>query len=110
MKNTRDFNELLSKQLKDPAFAEAYINESLKEDDPSLLLHSLANVVKARGGMLQLHRQTGLSRGNLYKALSKKGRPELPTISRILNAIGFHLMVTAFPPKKHLRHRRHIYV
>jgi hypothetical protein len=39
-------------------------------------------------GMVQLAKETGLTREGLYKALSKDGNPSLGTVLKVLKALG----------------------
>jgi probable addiction module antidote protein len=43
-------------------------------------------------GMMQLAKETGLSREGLYKALSKDGNPSLDTIVKVMRALGVRLV------------------
>ena len=44
-------------------------------------------IARARG-MVQLAKDTGLTREGLYKALSKDGNPSLGTVLKVLKALG----------------------
>ncbi len=50
-----------------------------------------ACLARARG-MVQLAKDTGLTREGLYKALSKDGNPRLGTVLKVMRALGlkFH--------------------
>ncbi len=71
-------------------YIEACIEES--EGDPTLLVHALGVVARARN-MSQLARDTGLSREGLYKALSPEGNPSFVTVAKVAKALGFELTV-----------------
>jgi len=45
--------------------------------------------------MTELAKETGLKRQSLYKALSKKGDPQLSTLLGLFNALGLELRVKA---------------
>ncbi len=77
--------------LTDDETIEAYITEVLKDDDPRYLAKALGAVARARGGMTELSRKTGISREALYRALSATGNPELGTILKVMQALGIHL-------------------
>jgi probable addiction module antidote protein len=67
------------------------------EEDPgdgSLIAATLGDIAKARG-MSQLAKETGLSRENLYRSLSGKGRPEFATILKVSKALGFNMAPVA---------------
>ena len=63
------------------------------EEDPgdgSLVASTLGDIAKVHG-MSQLARETGLSRENLYRSLSGRGRPEFATILKVSRALGFNM-------------------
>lgn len=43
--------------------------------------------------MARIAEETGLSRESLYRALSKRGNPQLATLMAVLKAIGLQLTV-----------------
>ena len=87
-------------RLRDPATAAAYINAAAHEDDPSAFLQALRNVAEARGGLAKIATRAGLNRQQLYRTLSSAGNPELRSLTRILEASGLQLVVTAKPERK----------
>lgn len=70
----------------------AYLEACLEEapDDPALLAAALGDIARARG-MMQLAKDTGMTREGLYKALSKDGNPSLATILKVIKALGLKL-------------------
>jgi probable addiction module antidote protein len=82
--------------LKSETDRAAYIAACLEEapDDPALLAAALGDIARARG-MVQLARETGLTREGLYKALSKDGNPSLGTVLKVMRALGVRLTATA---------------
>lgn len=66
-----------------------YLQACLDEapDDPALIAAALGDIAPARG-MVQLAKETGLTRGGLYKALSKDGNLSLGTVLKVLKALG----------------------
>jgi probable addiction module antidote protein len=56
-------------------------------DDPALIVAALGDIARARG-IVQLAKDTGLTREGLYKALSKDGNPSLGTVLKVLKALG----------------------
>lgn len=85
--------------LKDPANAAAYVEAALEEDDPAGLLQALRNVAESRGGVARIAEKTGLNREALYRTLSKRGNPQLRSLTAILSATGLRLSVTPFEVK-----------
>lgn len=71
-----------------------YFEACLEEagDDAAFIVKALGNIARARGGMTQLARDTGLGRESLYKALSGEGSPSFATILKVTRALGlqFH--------------------
>ena len=71
----------------------AYLEAALEEgdDDAAFMAHALGILARAHG-MVQLTEQTGLSREDLFKALSDKGNPGLGMILKITKALGLRLV------------------
>ncbi len=80
--------------LTDDETVAAYINEALESDDPRQIAKALGAVARARGGMAQLARETGMAREALYRALSESGNPELGTALKVMRALGIRLKAT----------------
>ena|SRR5882762_277740 len=78
--------------LKSEADMVAYLEACLEEapDDAALLAAALGDIARAYG-MVQLAKQTGLTREGLYKALSKGGNPSLGTVLKVVKALGLKL-------------------
>jgi probable addiction module antidote protein len=68
----------------------AYLDACLEEGDPHLVAAALGDIARARG-MVQLARDTGLTREGLYKALSADGNPSFATVMKVAKALGFSL-------------------
>lgn len=75
---------LINTENNPQAFFKACVDED--PGDGSLVRRALGEMVKAKG-MVQLARETGLSRKSLYKALSPEGSPKFETIFRISKAL-----------------------
>lgn len=76
--------------LKDDEAIIAYLQEALETGEPAMVSHALGVVARARG-MAQIAREAGVSRENLYRALSDEGNPELGTVMKVMNALGMKL-------------------
>ena len=72
----------------------AYIEACLEENDPALLAAALGDIARAHG-MVQLAKDTGLTREGLYKALSKDGNPSLATVLKVMQALGLKFSAKA---------------
>jgi probable addiction module antidote protein len=74
------------------AYLEACIEEA--GDDAAMIAAALGDICRARG-MVQLARDTGISREGLYKALSPDGNPSLATVLKVMKALGLKLSARA---------------
>jgi probable addiction module antidote protein len=70
----------------------AYLDACMYEasDDAANVAAALGDIARARG-MVQLARDTGISREGLYKALSRDGNPSLATVLKVMKALGLRL-------------------
>ena len=69
-----------------------YLRLTCEDGTPSEIARALGVVARARG-ITDLSRKTGLTRQALYKALSGEGNPELGTIAKVAEALGFRLAI-----------------
>jgi probable addiction module antidote protein len=96
----------LSEQLGDPELYLAYLNAALAEGDQAAFMLALRNVVKARGGVAAMARETGMNRVALNRALSETGNPELRSLMKILDASGLQLVLVSNARRAAGRHKR----
>lgn len=70
----------------------AYLEACMEEagGDSAFIAVALGNIARAHG-MVQLAKETGLTREGLYKALSAEGNPSLGTVLKVLKALGLKL-------------------
>ena len=78
--------------LKSEEDVAAYLQACIEEapDDAAFIAAALGDVARARG-MVQLAKETGLTREGLYKALSKEGNPNFGTVLKVLHALGLKI-------------------
>lgn len=96
---SKSYHEYLIKSLKnDPEEAAGYLNAALEDGDYRVFLGALRDVAEALGGISKLAKKTKLSRPNLYRMLSEKGKPEITSLYKVLKAFGLTLAVS--PSKK----------
>ena len=69
-------------------------------DDAALFAKALGDIARARG-MMQLARETGLTREGLYKALGEKGNPSFFTVMKVLHALGLKFHIESRPQHGH---------
>lgn len=94
MPRSKSYQEDLSASLKNSKEAVAYLNAALEDGDPEVFLLALRDVAEARlGGMTKVAQKTKLNRESLYRMLSEKGNPELNSLSTLLDALGFKIVV-----------------
>jgi len=77
--------------LTDDETIAAYLTEALESNEPRYIAKALGAVARARGGMTELAKKTGISREALYRALSEDGNPELGTALKVMHALGVRL-------------------
>jgi len=87
----------LSEHLDTDEKTALFLEAVFEEGDPATIAAAIGDVARLRG-MSHIAKDTGLSRENLYRALSTDGNPEFGTILKVIKAIGFDLTVT--PHKK----------
>ena len=96
----KKYHDYLIQALRDPKEAAEYLNVALEEGDRDMFLVALKNVAEAHGGMTKLSRRLKLNRPNLYRMLSKKGNPEIKTLTHVLKDFGLRLAVIAVGKEK----------
>lgn len=69
-------------------YLQAVIEEA--DGDPAMIVLALGDIARARG-MMQLARDTGLTREGLYKALSPGGNPSFASVMKVCKALGLKL-------------------
>ena len=77
-----------------PEDAALYLEACVVEDpgDGSLIRAALGDIARAQK-VSRLAHDTGLNRGNLYKALSPEGNPSFATVLKIAHALGFEFHI-----------------
>ena len=82
----------VSEYLDNPEMRQAYLKEAIESGDQGLLLSAIGDIAKAKG-MSDIAKETGLSRQNLYKALSPNSEPKFSTVQKVLQALGCKLSI-----------------
>ena len=93
MPRTISYDDYLRKSLKKRGEAEAYLNAALEDGDPRVFLLALRHVAEAQGGMGKAATASKLNRESLYRMLSKRGNPNLKSLTALLSTLGFRLAV-----------------
>lgn len=71
-----------------------YLQITLEKNGIKSFQRALGTVARARG-MNELAEKTGLGQQNLYKALTEEANPKIETISKVVEALGMKLTVSA---------------
>ena len=87
---TRSYDS--AEYLDTPEAIAEYLTEALEDGDPSFISKAIGTAARARG-MSEVAREAGVSRENLYRALSGDTKSEFDTIRRMLDALGVRLEV-----------------
>ena len=91
--NIEPFPEFdVAEHLDSPEILAAYLTDFFAEGDSAMIAEALRTASRAKG-MADIASKAGLARESLYKALRPGSQPRLETILRVLNALGFQLMV-----------------
>jgi len=78
--------------LKNQEDIDIYLKVAFESGDIRQITKALGNVAKARG-MMDVAKQTGLTREHLYTSLSENGNPTLQTLTSIINTLGYQLTI-----------------
>ena len=73
--------------------AAATLNAILADGDQGELLVTLRQMAKAVGGVSAVAKASELNATQLYRTLSKRGNPELRSLTALLRTMGFRLAV-----------------
>ena len=88
----KNFDEHLYRELQDPDFAAAYLEDALADSMEEFLV-ALRKYVQANGGVGQCAENTNLRREAIYRMLSEGGNPEFRSVEAILKSSGFRLSI-----------------
>ena len=91
-KTSTSYQEGLIKDLADPGEAAAYINAALEDGDKEVFLLALRDIAEAKG-MARLSKKAKLNRESMYRMLSRRGNPQLSSLTSILENAGLRLAV-----------------
>ncbi len=89
-KRSKEWNEVLQKELCKPKFARTYIEAALIEGIPLQVV--LGQVIRAMG-VLEYSKRVGLAASNLHRLLRSKSNPTLGTLQMLLAPLGLQITV-----------------
>jgi probable addiction module antidote protein len=94
-----NIKDQLYEDLKDPAYASAYINEAILDGDEAVLKTALADVIRAKG-VAAVARKAGINRVTVYKTLKPETESSFTTMYALLRACNVSLQVLPTEPQK----------
>lgn len=90
----KDISETFKDDLKDPEFAQFYLEEALNDGFPNFLV-ALRQVVQAQKGMSALANEIEMGRESLYRSLSEEGNPQFVTVAKVIEALGLKFSIAS---------------
>jgi probable addiction module antidote protein len=84
----------LDEHLKDEEFAAEFLSQALEEEDFSVFLMSLKDVMRMHGSISSISQKSKISRSTIYKLFGENPNPELKTIAALLQTMGYSLKIT----------------
>ncbi len=70
--------------------------DAFETGDASYIAQELGVVARAKG-MVEISRQTGLSREQLYRSFSERGNPTLKTTLAVMRVLGVDITAKSMP-------------
>jgi probable addiction module antidote protein len=92
----RLYRKLAPQRRKGRDFAVEYLNALLEDADREELTATLARIAQRSGGR-RLAEKVELNADMLYRALCRRGNPELRSAAALLRAMGIRLRLQAIP-------------
>ncbi len=89
-KRSKNWDEILQKELRKPKFAADYIETSLAE---GLSIQSVLAQVICAQGVMEYAEKVGIAPSNLQRILRSKANPTLDTLQKLLAPLGLKLGV-----------------
>lgn len=99
-RRSKDWNEGLAEDLKNPAFAREFLLAAIEEG--IALNQALGKVIRAIG-VKEFSLKTGMASPNLLRAIHPRHNPTQETINRLLKPFGLRLSLSPIKKPKHQR-------
>jgi len=94
---SRSWDDFMRDELADAARAQAYLEVAIEEfresGNAEAFLEALGHLARARGGIAEVARKTGLNRESLYRTLSRHGNPQFRTVLGVIDALGMRVRI-----------------
>ena len=69
------------------------LDDAIASGDAAYIAHAIGTIARAKGGLLNLERRTGIKRQSLARSFGPTGNPTLDTLTHVLPALGLRLMI-----------------
>jgi DNA-binding phage protein len=99
-KRSRDWNEGLATELRNPRFAREFLLATIDEGVP--IQQALAKVVRAFG-VKEFAAKVGMASPNLIRAINSRHHPTAETLDRLLQPFGLKIGLTPIREPKRRR-------
>jgi len=99
-RRTKDWNEGLAEDLKNPEFAREFLLAAVEEGVS--LQQALGKVIRAMG-VKEFAEKVGMESPNLLRAINPRHNPTQATIDRLLTPFGLKLSLTPIGKQKRTR-------
>ena len=96
-RRSKDWNEGLARDLKDPAFARAFLLAVI--EDGGSLQHALGKAVRAIG-VKEFAARVRMASPNLVRAIHPRHNPTQATLNRLLEPFGLKLSLAPLKKRK----------
>jgi len=96
-RRSRDWNEGLASDLKDPQFATKFILASI--DEGMSIQAALGKVIRAIG-VKEFSKKTKIASPNILRAINPRYNPTQETLNRLLKPLGLMLTLTPIKSRK----------
>jgi DNA-binding phage protein len=99
-KRSKDWNEGLARDLRNPEFARAFLTAAVEEGVP--LKIALGKVIRATG-VKEFAETIGMPSPNVLRAIHPKHNPTQETLERLLKPFKLRIGLAAIKPRKKAR-------
>lgn len=99
-RRSRDWNEGLAEDLRDPEFARQFLQAAVDEGVP--LQVALAKVIRATG-VKEFSQAVGMASPNVLRAINPKHNPTQETLERLLEPFGLRIGLASIKPRRKRR-------
>ena len=89
-------------RIKTPTDQLAHLQAAFEENEPALIVAALRDIARARG-IAEIVNAAGLSRGEVFEACRRGGKPTLETLMGVAKAFGSRLTIKRLKPAEKAR-------